>query len=182
MVLAVFAVGAFGFAASVVDFLRPRGFGAGFDAGFFASAASPLSDLLFVRLMGLFSTSSSSSGTGESGRLPFMLATFEAGAFPFAFEVGAFPFALEAGAFDAGFEAGALDAGLDAGALDVGFEAATFASTSLSPTVDSGFPREDLRVRPAMEVGFREQWFPQIMGRRKPVVECSEGLSRPPVA
>lgn len=177
MVLAVFAVGAFGFAASVVDFLRPRGFGAGFDAGFFASAASPLSDLLFVRLMGLFSTSSSSSGTGESGRLPFMLATFEAGAFPFAFEVGAFPFALEAGAFDAGFEAGALDAGLDAGALDVDFEAATFVS-SLSPTVDSGFPREDLRVRPVMEVEIQRAMVSRDGGKK----DASSRVLWPPVA
>lgn len=139
----------------VADFLRPSGFGAGFEVDFVAPATSSLSDLLLERLIGLFSTSSSSSGTGDSGRLPFALVAFEAGALPLAFEAGVFPFALDvgafdAGAFDAGFEAVALGALLDAGALDEGFEAATFASAIFSSMVDSGFPRDDLRVRPAI--------------------------------
>ena len=151
----------------VADFLRPSGFRAGFVAVFDGAEASPLSDWLFVRFTGLFSTSSSSSTTGDRGRLPFLLATFgagafstafDAGAFPFAFDAGAFPLALGAGALETGFAAAAFDAGLDAGAFEEGLEAAFFALTILSSTVESGFPREDLRVRPAIFLWqFRER-------------------------
>ena len=175
----------------VADFLRPSGFRAGFVAVFDGAEASPLSDWLFVRFTGLFSTSSSSSATGDRGRLPFLLATFEAGAFstafdagafPFAFDAGAFPLALGAGALETGFAAAAFDAGLDAGAFEEGLEAAFFALTILSSTVESGFPREDLRVRPAMFCGsFGRDRVVGDDGKRQACVRSLAGFVRRPL-